>query len=635
MCDHVVVAGDESKLALESASIGQADTLPPLRPSGSPDRVAHDEGGRYSIGAEVARGAMGSIRRAEDLRLGRTVALKELLGDAPDRAARFEREALVTARLQHPAIVPVYDAGKLHDGRPFYAMKLVGGRSLDQEIRACASLGERLALLPRVATVVDAIAYAHSEGVLHRDLKPHNVMVGAFGETLVIDWGLARATDAVDIEGDAAAASDDAALTQAGAVMGTPAYMPPEQAAGARVDARADVYALGAILYHVLAGRPPYAESKSGRVLAAVMAEPPASLSQIEPGIPEELCTIVGRAMARAPAARYASAGELAADLRRFQAGQLVGAHRYTRWQLLRRFAVRHPVAALLGVVVLAGALIGAASFTSRQRDRAAALREKHVADTEIAAMEARLDGLAPGPRADALDRIEARSLQAGRAADQLRTLGAEVPPLSPGDALTPRIHAVLRRLDADTYSIPPAFRDRVARFMERFRPQLAEVRGRKAALWPVITAEVAALGLPPDLAYLTWPESALQVDAESPTGAAGLWQFSAATAKAYGLSLSPVDERLDPARSSRAAARFLADLLAEFGEGATLLAVASYNMGPEAVRAALRASAGEPGAWRGGRRGFWHLYRRGRLTAEARGYVPLFIGALLLDEEP
>ncbi len=129
VCDHVVVAGDESKLALESASIGQADTLPPLRPSGSPDRVAHDEGGRYSIGAEVARGAMGSIRRAEDLRLGRTVALKELLGDAPDRAARFEREALVTARLQHPAIVPVYDAGKLHDGRPFYAMKLVGGRA--------------------------------------------------------------------------------------------------------------------------------------------------------------------------------------------------------------------------------------------------------------------------------------------------------------------------------------------------------------------------------------------------------------------------------------------------------------------------------------------------------------------------
>ena len=147
----------------------------------------------YRVEGEFARGGMGRVLRARDRRLGRTVALKELHEDAgPGAAGRFVREALVTARLQHPAIVPVYEAGRWPGGRPFYAMKLVEGRSLDALLRDAGDLAGRLALLPHLIAVAEAVAYAHSQRVVHRDLKPANVLVGPFGETVVVDWGLAR-----------------------------------------------------------------------------------------------------------------------------------------------------------------------------------------------------------------------------------------------------------------------------------------------------------------------------------------------------------------------------------------------------------------------------------------------------------
>ncbi|HEY1550036.1 MAG TPA: protein kinase, partial [Kofleriaceae bacterium] len=139
---------------------------------------------------EYARGGLGRIIRAKDERTGRFVAIKEMLADNADAAARFVREAVVTANLQHPAIVPVYEVGEWPDGKPFYAMKLVRGRALSDVIAATADLDGRLALISHVAAVADALAYAHGERVIHRDLKPHNVLCGAFGETIVIDWGL-------------------------------------------------------------------------------------------------------------------------------------------------------------------------------------------------------------------------------------------------------------------------------------------------------------------------------------------------------------------------------------------------------------------------------------------------------------
>src|SRR3954470_11906539 len=176
---------------------------------------------------EIARGGMGRISRARDLRLDRIVALKELWVDQKDTRARLAREALLTARLSHPSIVSVHEAGRWPSGMPFYAMKLVPGRSLDRVIAERTTLAGRLALLPHILAVADALAYAHQQRVIHRDLKPHNVLVGEFGETVVIDWGLAKDLDDEERrEPSGPHRIADASATIDGAVIGTPAYMP-------------------------------------------------------------------------------------------------------------------------------------------------------------------------------------------------------------------------------------------------------------------------------------------------------------------------------------------------------------------------------------------------------------------------
>jgi eukaryotic-like serine/threonine-protein kinase len=330
--------------------------LPPIDPA------------RYQVVREFARGGLGRIIEVRDLRIGRVVALKEMLRAGEAAYARFVREAMITARLEHPAIVPVHDIGRWPSGEPFYSMKLVSGRSLHDVLLGTRALGERLALLPNVIAVADAIAYAHNQGIIHRDLKPANVLVGAFGETVVIDWGLAK--DLRDADGgelgpaldggELAERTGAPALTVAGAVLGTPCYMPPEQARGHPVDQRADVYALGALLYEVLAGEPPYAGA--ARPLDAVLAGPPAPTEAREPAIPPDLAAIVRKAMARRPEDRYPSARELAEDLRRFQTGRLVSAHAYSRRTLVRRWLRRYraPVivaAAALSILAVVGVL--------------------------------------------------------------------------------------------------------------------------------------------------------------------------------------------------------------------------------------------------------------------------------------
>ena len=152
----------------------------------------------YILTEEIARGGMGRILRARDRRLGRQIAIKENLVNTGDHARRFEREARITARLQHPSIVHIHEAGVWPTGEPFFAMKLVSGRPLDRVIADTTTMAERLALLPRLAAACDAIAYAHSQRIIHRDLKPGNVLIGDFGETVVIDWGLAKDLDAND-----------------------------------------------------------------------------------------------------------------------------------------------------------------------------------------------------------------------------------------------------------------------------------------------------------------------------------------------------------------------------------------------------------------------------------------------------
>ena len=337
----------------------------------------------YLVGRELAAGGMGRIFEAHDRRLGRPVAIKQLLTRSPKLRARFEREACITARLQHPAIVNVLEAGVWPDGEPFFAMRLVSGESFDKVIKQATTFAERMALLPHAIAATEALAYAHSRHVIHRDLKPANILVGEFGETVVIDWGLAK--DLSASEDDPAPAAGpyrtEASLpgqTEAGEVMGTPGYMPVEQARGEPVDARADVYALGAMLYYLFSGKAPYGGKSSKAVLADVIARPPPPLAMRTTEVPRDLVAIIDKAMARDANDRYPDARALAEDLKRFQTGQLVGAHQYSSWQLLRRWLGRHrlPVATV-SVSVIALAVVGALSVRGivNERERTDAAR--------------------------------------------------------------------------------------------------------------------------------------------------------------------------------------------------------------------------------------------------------------------
>ncbi len=365
------------------------------KPEGAPARdypelLAVDRE-HYVVEREIAKGGMGRVLAAWDRRLGRAVAIKELLPKNRHAARRFEREARITARLQHPSIIHIYEAGTWPGGEPFFAMTQVAGRSLDKVVAERPSLEARADLLRNVTAVADALAYAHSKHVIHRDLKPANVLIGAFGETVVIDWGLAK---------DLGVPSDpketvtmpilsDPGETASGSVVGTPAYMPPEQARGEAVDQRADVYALGALLYHVLVGAPPYTAKRSPEVLELVRTAAPVAIRDREPDAPADLVAIVEKAMARAPEDRYADAGELATDLKRFETGQLVAARRYTPTQLVRRWLRQYRVVvsvASIALVALSATSIISVERIVTERDRAEVAQQRAEQQTRTSA---------------------------------------------------------------------------------------------------------------------------------------------------------------------------------------------------------------------------------------------------------
>jgi eukaryotic-like serine/threonine-protein kinase len=337
----------------------------------------------YEVEAEQGRGGIGVVLRAKDRRLGRRVALKQLQDVNASSQERFEREMRFIARLQHPGIVPIHEAGCWDTGMPFYSMRLIEGRSLREHIEAANSLDERLILLPNLLTVAETIAYAHSQGIIHRDLKPGNVIVGAYGETMVIDWGLAKAVGEADADAACGSYESVPELTVAGQVMGTPSFMPPEQARGEPVDQRADVWALGAVLYNLVCGVAPYVGRTSNDVLQSVLAGPPRPVLEVMPDAPPELVAIIVRAMAHDATQRYANAVELAQDLRRFQNGQLVGAHRYTLAALLLRWLRKHRgIVAVAGLSLVSLGVIGVVSMRNVLGSRAAALRARSTAES-------------------------------------------------------------------------------------------------------------------------------------------------------------------------------------------------------------------------------------------------------------
>ncbi len=339
----------------------------------------------FQAGQVIASGGMGRITRVTDRRLGREVALKESLEDT--LRSRFEREAAITARLQHPSIVPIYEAGSWPDGSLFYTMRLVDGVDLAGAIGNTETLEERIALLPHVVKVTEALAYAHARKIIHRDLKPSNVLVGAYGETVVIDWGIAKELGRTIDDAKLPQLPSKDGLTRSGTILGTPCFMAPEQARGEMLDERADVYALGALLYNLLAGEPPYWDRfKSAELIVEYsILHPPTPILELAPGTPADLVAIVERAMARAPADRYRDAREMAEELRRFEAGQLI-AREYTLRELARRWLSKHRTAVTIVAIALSVlaviAVIAVINVRSSRDAEAAARRE---AETNLA----------------------------------------------------------------------------------------------------------------------------------------------------------------------------------------------------------------------------------------------------------
>ncbi|MBS2020875.1 MAG: serine/threonine protein kinase [Deltaproteobacteria bacterium] len=344
---------------------------------------------RYTFVREIARGGVGRVYTAVDTQLSREVAIKELHTRSALSKRRFEREALLTARLEHPGIVSVHEYGRAENGEPYLVMRNVRGQPFDQVIAQQLTLGKRLALLPAFVSVAEAVAYAHEHNVVHRDLKPSNLLLGEFGDAVVIDWGLAKDLGGKSDDGVEEPTSDErtqATLTRDGAVMGTPVYMSPEQARGAVVDERTDVYALGAVLYHLLAGVRPYPGATWKGVLEDVLRGPPRPLSEQMPQLAPELVAIVERAMEREPERRYRTAKELAEELKAFLAGRLVRAHAYSTRELLVRSIKKHravlTVAAVSVLALAAGAIVSVQSIV-RERREALAQRDRANLEAE------------------------------------------------------------------------------------------------------------------------------------------------------------------------------------------------------------------------------------------------------------
>jgi serine/threonine protein kinase len=375
---------------------------------------------RYEIQGEFARGGMGAILKIHDTDLRRTLAMKVVLGrdeaastgstPAVDESvlARFLEEAMVTGQLEHPGVVPVHELGVDASGHAYFTMRLVRGLTLKEVFELVREEREgwtRTRALGVLLRACETMAYAHSKGVVHRDLKPPNVMVGHFGEVYVMDWGLAKVAAQEDLhdlrlkpepsgrlqtqrEG---LEVDSPLITLDGTVLGTPCYMSLEQAEGRVEDLgpRSDVYAMGAILYELLAGHAPYTRPgvrvSAYTALAALLRGPPRAVSESHPDSPAELVAICERAMARESDRRYADMSALAADLSAYLEGRVVGAYEVGAWAEVRKWVGRNRslAAALVAILLTAFAGLGTAGYVQAEGRRVATKERDRAVDAE------------------------------------------------------------------------------------------------------------------------------------------------------------------------------------------------------------------------------------------------------------
>ena len=266
--------------------------------------------------------------------------------------------------------------GQRTDGSLYYSMKLVRGRTLRQAIDCCKSFSERMALMSHFVDLANAIAYAHSRGVVHRDIKPENVMLGEFGETVVLDWGLAKVRDQVDPLRSALQRElgrlkgTEAPMTMVGQVVGTPAYMSPEQAEGAidAVDERSDVWSLGAVLFELLTGQTPFRGKNIEYLLYQVITADLEPVRSVVEDAPADLAAIAEKALSKAPAKRYENARALVEDVIAFQNGRQVGAYDYSAWELLKKFVREYRAAAIATALVSLTIMVGVVATLAAYR---------------------------------------------------------------------------------------------------------------------------------------------------------------------------------------------------------------------------------------------------------------------------
>ncbi|MHC1768173.1 MAG: WD40 repeat domain-containing serine/threonine protein kinase [Verrucomicrobiia bacterium] len=339
------------------AQAGQAVPNPPLGVGlASATRLRYF--GDYELLGEIGRGGMGVVYRARQLSLNRLVAVKMLLHSRFSDEVfvkRFHTEAEAAAHLDHPQIVPIYEVGE-HEGQHYFSMKLIEGRGLDQELTGSPLPPKRAARL--VATMARAVHYAHQRGVLHRDLKPHNILLDAQGEPHLTDFGLAKLLE------------QDTGLTVSEAVMGSPAYMAPEQAAGKtkHLTTAADVYSLGAVLYALATGKPPFVGRTSLETMRQVVEREPVRPQVLNPALDRDLETICLKSLAKEPDRRYGSAGALAEDLERWLRNEPITARRVSGPDRMWLWCRRNPRLALATGAALLSLIIGMAGVTWQWR---------------------------------------------------------------------------------------------------------------------------------------------------------------------------------------------------------------------------------------------------------------------------
>ena len=324
--------------------------------AGTRDAATFSNFGDYELLEEIARGGMGVVYRARHRPLNRIVAVKMILAGrlaSESEVKRFHHEAEAAAGLDHPNIVPVYEVGE-QDGRQFFAMGFVEGQSLQDAV-------QENPLSPResagvTATIATAVQYAHSKGIVHRDLKPGNVLIDQDGQPRITDFGLAKRTEA------------DAGMTATGQIVGTPAYMPPEQASGdiEKIGPTADVYSLGAILYYLLTGRPPFQSDSVMETLKQVLERDPVSPRMLNPAVDRDLETICLKCLEKDAAKRYASAADLANDLIRYQEGKPIVARPIGRIGRITRWCRRRPLPAALILTVAVVAIAGVVGIAAQ-----------------------------------------------------------------------------------------------------------------------------------------------------------------------------------------------------------------------------------------------------------------------------